>query len=62
LRRAELFIVARVDVVAGDAFSAAVSVAEGEKCPRCWNIRELGVDAERPEVCARCAGVLGSLG
>src|SRR5262245_43530555 len=33
--------------------------AAGEKCPRCWNVRALGTDARHPEVCARCAGVLG---
>jgi len=59
---AEFFIVARVDVVAGDEFSATVAVADGEKCPRCWNIRELGCDATHPEVCGRCAEVLASIG
>ena len=59
---AELFIVARVDVVAGEQFSAVVEVAEGQKCPRCWNIRDLGGDATHPEVCGRCAGVLTSIG
>jgi isoleucyl-tRNA synthetase len=59
---AELFIVARVDVVEGAEFSATIAVAEGEKCPRCWNIRELGVEPARPEVCGRCAQVLGQLG
>ena len=58
---AEFFIVARVDLVAGSEFSASVSVANGEKCPRCWNIRELGVDATHPEVCGRCAEVLGTM-
>ena len=52
-----------VDVVAGRRSSrSSVAAAEGEKCPRCWNIRELGADAAHPEVCARCAEVLGSLG
>ena len=32
--------------------------ADGEKCPRCWNIRELGTDEIFGEVCARCAAVL----
>ena len=32
--------------------------ATGEKCPRCWMVRTLGVDARHPEVCDRCATVL----
>jgi isoleucyl-tRNA synthetase len=36
-----------------------VERAPGAKCPRCWNVRELGTDARHPELCARCAGVLG---
>ena len=56
---AEIFIVGRVRVVAGEAFSASVGVAEGDKCPRCWNIRDLGADPAHPEVCSRCADVLG---
>jgi isoleucyl-tRNA synthetase len=59
---AELFIVAEVRVVAGDEIAVAIEPAAGEKCPRCWNLRELGVDAQHPEVCGRCATVLGSLG
>jgi isoleucyl-tRNA synthetase len=57
-----LFIVATVSLKAGDGFAAQIGVAEGEKCPRCWNIRELGVDAVHPEVCGRCATVLGATG
>ncbi|MCL2403868.1 MAG: class I tRNA ligase family protein, partial [Coriobacteriia bacterium] len=32
-----------------------------EKCPRCWNYRELGTDSAYPDVCARCADVLTQL-
>ncbi|NTU71746.1 MAG: isoleucine--tRNA ligase [Coriobacteriia bacterium] len=59
---AELFIVADVRVVEGDELAASIEVASGEKCPRCWNIRELGADARFPEVCARCADVLSAIG
>jgi isoleucyl-tRNA synthetase len=59
---AELFIVAAVVVVAGDEVSVEISPAVGEKCPRCWNLRALGVDATHPEVCGRCAGVLTEIG
>jgi isoleucyl-tRNA synthetase len=61
---ADLFIASEVDVVTGpdDTVSAEVAVAEGSKCPRCWNIRtDAGADAERPDLCARCAVVVGSL-
>jgi isoleucyl-tRNA synthetase len=36
-----------------------VERAAGEKCPRCRNVRRLGEDARHPDVCSRCAGVLG---
>jgi isoleucyl-tRNA synthetase len=45
----------------GDDVVAQITASQGEKCPRCWNLRELGTDADHPEVCARCAGVLTSL-
>ena len=55
---AEVFIVSDVEVVtdaaAGDAVQAEVSPATGEKCPRCWNYRELLDD----ELCARCHEVV----
>jgi isoleucyl-tRNA synthetase len=58
---AELFIVASVDVKVGDEAAVVIVAAQGEKCPRCWNLRELGTDHAHPEVCARCAGVLSGL-
>ena len=58
---AELFIVAAVDVRVGDEVAVRITAAQGEKCPRCWNLRELGTDANSPEVCERCAGVLAGL-
>ena len=59
---AELFIVSEVELVAADEVSVTVEPARGEKCPRCWNYRELGVDAAHPEVCARCADALAMAG
>jgi len=59
---AELFIVASVEVSAGQEVGIEVVPAAGEKCPRCWNLRELGTDSGHPEVCARCAEVLSSIG
>lgn len=62
----ELFIVSEVSLVRseGDGTEIAVAVQEasGEKCPRCWNYRELGTDPSHPEVCGRCAEVLTGLG
>ncbi len=57
----ELFIVASVSFAPGDELSASVDVAPGEKCPRCWNVRELNGSADHPDVCARCAAVLDGL-
>jgi len=36
-----------------------IEQAEGEKCERCWKYStEVGVDAEHPTLCPRCASVL----
>ena len=59
---AELFIVSSVLLAEGDQPSVDVTPAHGEKCPRCWNHRELGTDLRHPEVCARCASVLTEIG
>lgn len=53
---AELFIVAAADLAEGEP-SVAVAAATGEKCPRCWNHRELTAEG----VCERCAAVLAGL-
>jgi isoleucyl-tRNA synthetase len=62
-----LFLAATVtlDGVEGGAESPVVpglrvrvERAAGDKCPRCWIVRRLGVDARHPEVCDRCAAVL----
>ena len=58
----ELFIVSAVAFEDGDELSATVSPAPGEKCPRCWNYRELGGNAAHPHVCARCGDVLDAIG
>ncbi len=67
----EFFIVSEVAVAAADeqasdgsrrAAYVVVKRADKEKCPRCWNHRELGVDPAHPDVCERCAGVLAASG
>ncbi|MBI5231806.1 MAG: class I tRNA ligase family protein, partial [Coriobacteriales bacterium] len=57
----ELFIVADVMLSEGPELAVSITQAEGEKCPRCWNIRALGTDERHPDVCARCADVLSGL-
>jgi isoleucyl-tRNA synthetase len=57
---AEMFIVSAVELHAGESeeVSVVVTRAGGEKCPRCWNWRELGSDG----LCARCSSVVADLG
>jgi isoleucyl-tRNA synthetase len=59
---AELFIVAEVEVTAADSYGVKIEPASGEKCPRCWNYRELGTNASMPDLCVRCAEVLSGVG
>ena len=67
---ADLCIVSKLDVVAGDGEGAAsenlpglkiaVARAAGEKCLRCWKqAKTVGSDAKHPGLCARCAKVVG---
>ena len=58
----ELLIVGSVALEEGEELSASIGRAAGEKCPRCWNYRTLGVDARHPHVCARCAEALEAVG
>ena len=58
----ELFIVSDVVLAEGAELGAKVTVAEGEKCPRCWNITVLGGNEAHPGVCKRCGDVLEELG
>lgn len=56
---AEVFIVSDVELEESDdadGFVASVSQAPGEKCPRCWNYRELGPDG----LCERCHEVVAT--
>lgn len=58
----ELFIVSGVEVVAGEELGVVVELAQGEKCPRCWNYRTLGEVEGHEDVCTRCAHVLDEIG
>ncbi len=57
----ELFIVSKVDIVEGSELTANISVTNLEKCPRCWNYRELLSDGEHAGVCARCGEALDNI-
>ena len=57
-----MFIIAQIEFADGAELEATVAQTELEKCPRCWNHRELGKDAAHEEVCERCASVLEQLG
>ena len=58
----ELFIVSGVEFVEGPELACEVLHAPGEKCPRCWNYRELGGNANHPHVCSRCGDALDEIG
>lgn len=62
----ELFIVSGIETVEAaegvDAIDVQIEMAQGEKCPRCWNYRTLGEVADHPDVCTRCAHVLDEIG
>lgn len=55
---AELFIVSKVTLDT-TVDGVQVTSASGEKCERCWVVREdVGTDAEHPTLCPRCAHVV----
>ena len=60
----ELFIVSGVELsqCEGEDMAATIGVSEKEKCPRCWNYRDLGGNAAHPHVCERCGNVLDEIG
>ena len=57
-----VFIVSQVDVTAseqGDDLTVNVSLAEGQKCDRCWNYStRVGESNRYPTVCERCVVAL----
>lgn len=62
-----LFIVSDVKIGGGEEevefedldVSIGYTLAEGEKCERCWNYSTtVGQDKDHPEVCSRCSSVL----
>ena len=62
------FIVSQVEIEEGtgafkgetEGLSITVMKAEGEKCARCWSYStSVGTHAHHPEICDRCAKILG---
>jgi isoleucyl-tRNA synthetase len=53
---AEILLVSRVDVERGDAIEISVAPAAGDKCARCWLVKD-DVDASSG-LCGRCKDVL----
>ncbi len=62
------FIVSQVELAQGegdykgevDGLSISIEKAQGEKCARCWSYSEsVGIHAAHPEICDRCAKILG---
>jgi isoleucyl-tRNA synthetase len=60
---AALCITSEVKIEQGaDATSATAEKCTHEKCQRCWNYwASVGADAEYPDLCERCAGVVSGL-
>ncbi len=54
----ELFMVSTVMFSEASELIVEITPSSAEKCPRCWNYREVGNNAHYPEVCDRCAAVL----
>ncbi|HET6854720.1 MAG TPA: isoleucine--tRNA ligase [Pyrinomonadaceae bacterium] len=59
-----VFIVSQVELGEGkgDDVSIAISVADGEKCERCWNYStRVGESEQYPTVCERCVAALDEI-
>ena len=58
-----VFIVSALTLEAGEALAIAVSPAAGQKCERCWHVREdVGQDPAHPGLCRRCTDNLHGAG
>jgi isoleucyl-tRNA synthetase len=62
----DMLMVSEVELLEGEPVAPApasveVLVADGVKCPRCWNLRsDVGSDPAHPDLCSRCAVVVGA--
>jgi len=58
-----VFITSAIELIAGNAVSARVSVSNAVKCERCWHYRDdVGADAAHPTLCGRCTSNLFGAG
>ena len=64
----EIFIVSSLEILEGDSgefkgeedLFVTVKPATGIKCARCWTYSDtVGQNADHPEICDRCASVIG---
>ncbi|MBF0595134.1 MAG: isoleucine--tRNA ligase [Candidatus Omnitrophica bacterium] len=52
----------KAGLIPGAFASIIVEKAAGAKCPRCWNYKkDIGLDADHPEICGRCARAVKGL-
>lgn len=60
----ELLIVSGIEFTQaqGEEVEVEVRPSDKDKCPRCWNHRDLGVNPSYPDVCERCATALDAIG
>lgn len=58
----DMLIVSSVDVSSGDDIEVGVGKTDKQMCVRCWNYLEIGTDAQHPDICERCAGVIDQVG
>ncbi|MBU8540761.1 isoleucine--tRNA ligase [Falsiroseomonas tokyonensis] len=57
---AEVLIVSQASLAPAETPDAAVTVAEGQKCDRCWRVLpEVGLSLAHPTLCRRCEAVVG---
>ena len=57
----ELFIVSGIEFNAGSELKVDIQPSSLEKCPRCWNFRELTTSGVHAGVCERCAHALDEM-
>ena len=55
----EVCIVSQVEIIPDATFKIEVSLADGEKCERCWMYSiSVGEDKENPTICHKCSEAL----
>ena len=58
-----VLLVSEVQVQTGDTLAVTATVADGQKCERCWHYTaDVGSHAEHPTICGRCINNLDGAG